>query len=198
MTLRESPTGYNAVQLVEPRIEHLPGCVAALESGRSPANIRGGGVAREQLEKIRRDAAAFVETLDDVEAKGNPVKLPDGSQVPRLPGYHRWMWDGAFCGSIGFRWQEGASELPPHVPGHVGYAVVPWKRGRGYARQALQMLLPDIKARGLAFIEITTDANNIPSQRVVTACGGQFVERFLKPDMYGGAEAFRYRIELTA
>ena len=38
--------------------------------------------------------------------------LPDGTCVPRLPGYQRWMWDGAFAGSIGFRWQYGTVELP--------------------------------------------------------------------------------------
>ena len=26
--------------------------------------------------------------------------MPDGSFVPRLPGYRRWLWDGKFCGSI--------------------------------------------------------------------------------------------------
>ena len=66
--------------------------------------------------------------LDDREAKRGPVTLPDGSQVPRLPGYRRWMWDGEFCGSIGFRWQPGTSALPPYVLGHIGYSVVPWKQ----------------------------------------------------------------------
>src|SRR2546430_6881442 len=36
--------------------------------------------------------------------------LPDGSVVPRLPGYRKWIWDGEFCGVIGFRWQPGRSE----------------------------------------------------------------------------------------
>ena len=84
--------------------------------------------AREELAKIAEDPAAFVASLDDREAKAGPVTLPDGSKVPRLPGYRRWMWDGEFCGSIGFRWQKGTSALPPYVLGHIGYAVVPWKR----------------------------------------------------------------------
>ena len=32
-------------------------------------------------------------------------------QDPR-PGYVRWMWDGEFCGSTGFRWQRGTEALP--------------------------------------------------------------------------------------
>ena len=43
------------------------------------------------------------------------------------------MWDGEFCGSIGFRWQPGTTDLPRHVLGHIGYSVVPWKRRLGYA-----------------------------------------------------------------
>ena len=70
---------------------------------------------------------------DDREAKGGPITLPDGTQVARLPGFVRWMWDGEFCGQIGFRWQFGTEALPPHCLGHIGYAVVPWKR-RGATR----------------------------------------------------------------
>jgi predicted acetyltransferase len=40
------------------------------------------------------------------------------------------MWDGDFAGAINLRWQPGTAELPPHCLGHIGYGVVPWKRGR--------------------------------------------------------------------
>ena len=72
---------------------------------------------------------------------------PTAAEVPRLPGFVRWLWDGEFCGQIGFRWQPGTEALPPHCLGHIGYAVVPWKRGKGYATRALAMLLPE-RARG--------------------------------------------------
>jgi predicted acetyltransferase len=185
------------VQLLRPSLEHLPDYVAALERGWSPDNIRGAEAAREQLEKIAVDAAAFVASLEDVEAKGGDVRLPDGSLVPRLPGYYRWIWDGEFCGSIGFRWQNGTSQLPPHVLGHIGFAVVPWKRGRGCARQALKLLLPEARQRGLDYVEITTDPDNIASQRVIMACGGLLVERFRRTEAFGGTESLRYRIDLA-
>jgi predicted acetyltransferase len=106
------------------------------------------------------------------------------------------MWDGEFCGSIGLRWQPGTSALPPHVLGHVGYAVVPWKRGLGYATLALKLLLPDARAEGLEHVELTTDADNVASQRVITANGGVLVEDFLKPESHGRGEALRFRIDL--
>src|SRR5262249_2101957 len=101
-----------------------------------------------------------------------------------------------FCGSIGFRWQRGTTALPPHCLGHIGYSVVPWKRGRGYATRALRLLLPDAKAEGLEYVELTTDPDNVASQRVITANGGLLVERFTKPAQYGDAEGLRYRIDL--
>ncbi len=184
------------MELVWPALQHLPSYVAALERGWSPDNIRGEAAAREQLEQIAKDGAAFVGGLVDREANGPRVTLPDGSTVPRLPGYRRWMWDGEFCGSIGLRWQPGTSELPPHVLGHIGYAVVPWKRGRGYAKRALKSILVDARAEGLAYVEITTDLDNVVSRRVILANGGVQMERFVKPPQHGGSESLRFRVSL--
>ena len=69
---------------------------------------------------------------------GPPIVLPDGTTAARLPGFRLWLWDTEFCGSIGLRWQPGTSELPAHVLGHIGYAVVPWKEGHGYAKKENQ------------------------------------------------------------
>jgi len=184
------------MQLVWPSPPHLDSYVAALERGWSPDNIRGEVTAREERRKIATDPAAFLAGLVDREAKGPPITLPDGSTVPRLPGYRRWMWDGEFCGSIGFRWQPGTTALPPHCLGHIGYAVVPWKQGRGYATLALRLLLPEARAEGLPFVEITTDPTNLASQRVILANGGVLVERFTTPAQLGATETLRFRIEL--
>ena len=103
---------------------------------------------------------------------------------------------GGFAGSIGLRWAKDGAPLPPHVLGHIGYAVVPWQRRRGYATQALAALLPLARAQGLSSVEITTDPDNTASQRVVTANGGVLVERFDKGAAYGHAPGLRFRIEL--
>jgi predicted acetyltransferase len=115
----------------------------------------------------------------------------------RIPGFKRWLWDGEFCGSIGLRWQPGTTELPPHCLGHIGYAVVPWKQRRGYATSALRLILPEAKAVGLSYVEITTDPDNIPSQRVIAANGGVLVERFRKPPQFGSKPGLRFRITFT-
>ena len=181
------------MELVWPAAEYLSSYVHALEQGWSPDNRRPQA-GREELERIAQDPDRFLANQIDREGKGPPVILPNGATVPRLPGYHRWMWDGEFCGVIGFRWQPGTTALPSHCLGHVGYAVVPWKRQRGYATRALKLLLPLVRQEGLAHVELIAVADNIASQRVIEANGGTLVERFRQPAVHGGAESVRFRI----
>src|SRR5678816_3816583 len=143
------------MELVQPTEAYLPSYVEALMRGWSSDNLRPEA-ALEELERITENAALFVAQQTDREGKGPPVKLPGGAVVPRLPGYHKWMWDGDFCGSIGLRWQPGTTELPPYCLGHIGYSVVPWKHRRGYATEALRRLLPDVRSEGLTQVDIVT------------------------------------------
>lgn len=182
--------------LVWPSREYLPSYVAALKRGWSPDNIRGAVAAQEELERIAANPDAFLASLINKEGTGPPITLPDGTTVPRLPGYRRWLWDGEFCGSIGLRWQRGTEALPPYCLGHIGYAVVPWKQGRGYATRALHEVLRDAKAEGLRYVEITTAPDNAASQRVIQANGGAFIEEFVTPPALGGRREFRYRVNL--
>jgi predicted acetyltransferase len=184
------------MHLVWPARDYLPGYVAALEQGWSPDNLRQEA-AQQELTQIAKNPDAFLASLVDREAVGKPILFPDGSSVPRLPGYRKWLWDGEFCGSIGFRWQPGTEALPPYCLGHIGYAVVPWKRGRGYATLALREMLEHAKAENLRHVEITTRTDNVPSQRVILANGGVLIEEFTAPAPLGGHRHRRYRVQLA-
>ena len=181
------------MRLVWPAVEYLSSYTEALEKGWSPNNLRAEA-GRDELARIRSNPSRFLAEQIDREAKGPLVVLPDGSTVPRLPGYQKWMWDAEFCGSIGFRWQMGTNELPTYCLGHIGFSVVPWKQRKGYATRALELLLPAAKQEGLAYVELTTETTNLASQRVITANGGKLVEEFRMPEAYGGAESLRFRI----
>ena len=186
------------MEIVRPGPEHVPGYVDALQRGWSPDNVRGAAAAQEALARIAADAAGFLALTDDPDARGPVVTLPDGTQHARIPGLTRWMWDEeGFAGSIGLRWMPAGAALPPHVLGHIGYTVVPWKRRRGYAARALAQMLPLARERGLAHVEITTDPDNLASQRVITANGGVLLESFDKGLAYGHQAGLRYRIELA-
>ena len=184
------------MQILRPSIKELQSYKSALEQGWSPDNLRGVIATREMLTRLEADSGAFLATLEDREAKGPLVTLPDGTQMKRIPGFHRWMWDGEFCGSISLRWKPGTADLPPHVLGHIGYSVVPWKRRLGYATSALKQMLPEARDVGLPYVEITTDPDNVASQRVIEANGGILVERFTKPTQFDSTPGFRYRIAL--
>jgi RimJ/RimL family protein N-acetyltransferase len=181
--------------LVCPKLQHLEAYCFALRNGWSPDNLRSQA-ADEQLEWIVRDPRGFLDRLEDVEAKGPPVRLPDGSEVPRLPGLRRWIWQDGFCGSIGLRWQSGSNDLPPNCLGHIGYAVVPWRRGEGLATRALIDILPLARSYGLTHVDLTADPDNHASIRVMEKAGAQFVTSFTTPAALGGMTDLLYRIHL--
>ena len=184
------------LELVTPTLEALPSFVDALRRGWSPDNIDPDKAIRRNLETINRDPSRFIADQDDPEARGGDITLPNGTRVARLPGFHLWMWDGEFCGVIGARWQPGTTDLPPHCLGHVGYSVTPWQRRKGYATEALRLILPRLRALGLPFIDLTTNTDNLVSQRVILANGGRLLGAFTKPEAYGGDSGLRFRLDL--
>ena len=182
------------MDLVVPSRAELDSFVAALRQGWSPSSE--DDISATLLAEIETDADTFLAQADDRAPAGRTITMPDGTERPRLPGIVRWMWDGEFCGSIGLRWQDGTPELPSYVLGHIGYGVVPWKRRRGYATEALRQMLPLAREVGLPYVEITTNTDNLASQRIVEANGGVLVEEFTKGPEYGGGRALLYRVDL--
>jgi len=125
---------------------------------------------------------------------GPPVFGPDGRIYPRLPGFTRWICaDDDFCGSINLRWQPGTDDLPAHVPGHMGYGIVPWRRGEGTATAALAAMLELAWAQGLTQVELTTSRDNVASQRVIGKCGGVWIGSWLRPGGHGVEHRFLIR-----
>ena len=183
------------MELRWPSIDLLDSYVAALRTGWSPSTMQPEA-ADEELAAIAIDPELFVASLVDREASGPPIRQPNGTLTGRLPGYRKWMWDGEFSGSINLRWQPGTNALPPHVLGHIGYSVVPWKRRRGYATAALASILVDAASEGLTEVEITTDADNVGSQRVIEANGGTVIDRFYTPSRNDPVPSLRYRVTL--
>ena len=64
------------------------------------------------------------------------------------------------------------------------------------ATRALREILQEARAEGLRYVEITTDPENVASQRVIESNGGVLVEEFVKPQALGGKRGLRYRVTL--
>lgn len=149
---------------------------------------------------ISKDPSAFCASLVDMNPQ-TMITLPMGDQVPRLPGYRAWMWlpeSQEFVGSIGFRWVDGSDALPDYCLGHIGYAVVPWQRNKGYATRGLALILDDARRRGMGQVEVTTQPDNLASAKVIVANGGVFQGEFVEDPGYGGKIAHRYIVSLRS
>jgi predicted acetyltransferase len=86
-------------------------------------------------------------------------------------------------------------DLPPTCLGHVGYTVVPWRRREGLATEALRELIPIACDLGLSYVDLTVDADNRGSQRVIEKSGGQRIGNVAKLHVYDAEETWLYRIE---
>lgn len=155
--------------LEPPTLALLPQYAEALRRGWSPNNTRD--VSQEQMALFRQ---APERLLAELTRQDGTIIIEGGRRVPRLPSRVFWISDGGFCGVINLRFTPGTEALPSYVSGHVGYAIVPWKRQRGYATAALAMILPVAREVGLNRIMVTCDANNEASRKVILANGGEF------------------------
>jgi predicted acetyltransferase len=178
-------------QLVRPAIAHMASFVDALREGYSRDSLRD-----ETPETIASIAAApewFVGTILNPPAT---VVLPDGTLGERVPETHLWYVEGdEFLGSISVR--HRLNDVLAGWGGHVGYAVRPAARGKGYASAMLAGMLDHIRANlPLRRVMLTVNVKNPASIRVIEKNGGVLADTIPHP-WIAGDEGRRYWIDLT-
>ena len=182
------------MELVKPGPEHLDGITDAYRRGWSRNTEHDSSAV--DLARLEADPVAFLAEFADWSTAGPKITLATGATVDRVPQLERWLWDGEFGGRISLRALPGTVDLPPHVLGHIGYSVVPWKQRKGYATQALRLMLPIAQEYGLPYVELMTRPDNVPSQRVVIACGGVLLGELTTPPEDGSRPFLHWRIAL--
>ena len=81
------------------------------------------------------------------------------------------------------------------IGGHIGYAVLPNHRSRGYATEILRQSLVIAHSLGIAPVLVTCDEGDEPSARTIERCGGTLENVVDNPE--GGPPKRRYWISVT-
>lgn len=115
-----------------------------------------------------RPGVPYLEMLARLRAQRQGLELPAG----HVPGTMLYGFvDGRIVGRVSLR--HRLNDFLRNRGGHVGYAVAPCFRGRGYATEMLRQTLPFARALGLHEILLTCNDDNVPSYRTIERLGGR-------------------------
>lgn len=96
---------------------------------------------------------------------------------PKVPFTLYWMTvDDRVVGHAILR--HKLTDATRRVGGHIGYAIHPNERGKGYGTHLLHLMLEKAKEQGLREVLMTCNANNLASQKIIQLNGGEAVDRF--------------------
>lgn len=108
--------------------------------------------------------------LDHIRCNGSSDTVKPG-WVPADSFFALRKRDGRIIGMIDIR-HNLDNEFLANYGGHIGYAVRPGERGKGYAAHMLRMALDHARRLGLSKVMLGCNADNIASMKTIEKCGG--------------------------
>lgn len=129
---------------------------------------------------VWQDGMRYEAMLEELDRQARGVGLPEG-RVPATMFYA--FVDGAIVGRLHVR-----HRLTPALEtygGHLGYAVAPAARGRGYATEMVRQALPFLRSLGLDEALATCGDTNVASIRVLEHLGARLVDTVERHDGLG-------------
>ncbi len=88
-----------------------------------------------------------------------------------VPQTSFWMFENDE--PIGYgRIRHSLNETLEKTGGHIGYAIRKSRRGQGYGNKLLQLLISECKGLGITQIQISANADNVASNKVILRNGG--------------------------
>ena len=167
----------NQLRLESPSIAYIDSFFEAMEE------FRAEGLPQISEAVTRDQFAKYVQGLHDL---ANGINLKKGY----IPSKEFWIIDAAgYAGRIilGLTYYPS----PSRVGHHVGYAIRPTRRHRGYATLALRHLLDAARKLEIYKLMPTCAADNIASRKVIEHNGGVLLN---DPDDLG---ELRFAIDLS-
>lgn len=147
-----------------------------------PLSVADEPVARQAHAELAGDGFELLLDLRDSEpwadylARLDSLRRRENVPADRVPAaFLVAEVDGELVGRASVRY-----ELNDHlarIGGHVGYAIRPASRRRGYATDVLRQSLELLREIGAGRVLVTCDDDNLGSATVIERCGGVLTDR---------------------